>query len=333
MSRELVHIPVLEAEVMTYLAPRPGGVYCDGTLGGGGHARRILERSAPDGRLIGIDRDRAALDATRAALADLGARVTLVHGTFGRMDELLGQLSAQPAGDDAGAAGTEAVPVLLDGILLDIGPSSPQFDVAERGFSFLREGPIDMRMDQSQGESAFELLRRLGPDELAALLRDLGEERYSKRIARRIKEALRQGRLHTTTELASLVEDAIPAEAKRQMKIHPATKTFQALRIAVNGELDELARFLEIFPPLLAPGGRCVIISFHSLEDRLVKRAFRDLAWTSRLPANLARAAGERTEPVCVPLTRKPVFATEQEVASNPRARSARLRACEKVAA
>jgi 16S rRNA (cytosine1402-N4)-methyltransferase len=312
------HIPVLEAEVLAYLAPRPGGVYCDGTLGGGGHARRVLEQSAPDGRLIGIDRDRQALAAAGARLAELGDRVTLLHGTFGHIDELLA------------AAGLDAP---LDGILLDLGPSSPQFDRAERGFSFSKEGPIDMRMDQSEGETAFELLRRLTPDELADILHELGEERFSKRIARNIKEALRQGALHTTTELAALVDDAIPAPAKRHMKVHPATKTFQALRIAVNAELDQLARFLEVFPALLAPGGRCVIISFHSLEDRMVKQVFRDLAWTSRLPDHLARAAGERTEPVCVPITRKPVFASEAEVARNPRARSARLRACEKVAA
>jgi 16S rRNA (cytosine1402-N4)-methyltransferase len=313
-----VHTPVLETEVLAYLAPRPGGLYCDGTLGGAGHARRVLEVSAPDGRLIGIDRDREALAAAGARLADLGDRATLLHGTFGHIDEVLAR---------AGVAGP------LDGILLDLGLSSPQLDHAERGFSFTREGPIDMRMDQTQGETAFELLRRLAPDELADILAELGEERFSKRIARSIKEALRQSALHTTTDLASVVAEAIPAPARRHMKVHPATKTFQALRIAVNAELDELDRFLEVFPALLAPGGRCVIISFHSLEDRRVKQVFRDLAWTSRLPPRLAEAAGERIEPVCVPVTRKPVFASEDEVARNPRARSARLRACEKVAA
>jgi 16S rRNA (cytosine1402-N4)-methyltransferase len=318
MMNEFVHTPVLETEVLAYLAPRPGGVYCDGTVGGGGHSRRILEQSSPDGRLIGIDRDREALAAAGARLADFGGRVTLLHGSFGQIDELLAE---------AGASGP------LDGILLDLGTSSPQLDHARRGFSFSREGPLDMRMDQSQGETAFELLRRVTPDELADLLAELGEERFSKRIARHIKDALRQGALHTTTELAALVDEAIPAPAKRHMKVHPATKTFQALRIAVNTELHELDRFLEVFPGLLAPGGRCVVISFHSLEDRRVKQVFRDLSWTSRLPARLAEAAGERTEPVCVPITRKPVFAGEDEVARNPRARSARLRACEKVAA
>lgn len=313
-----VHTPVLETEVLALLAPRPGGLYCDGTLGGGGHARRVLEGSAPDGRLIGIDRDREALAAAGARLAEYGDRVTLLHGTFGHMDEVLAE---------AGVSGP------LDGILLDLGLSSPQLDHAGRGFSFSRQGPIDMRMDQSRGETAFELLRRLTADELADILRELGEERYSKRIARTIKEALRQGALHDTVELAELVAGAIPAQVKRQMKVHPATRTFQALRIAINAELAELDRFLEVFPALLAPGGRCVIISFHSLEDRRVKQVFRDLAWTSRLPAHLALAAGERVEPVCVPITRKPVFASDDEVARNPRARSARVRACEKVAA
>jgi 16S rRNA (cytosine1402-N4)-methyltransferase len=312
------HIPVLAREVLAYLQPRPGGVYCDGTVGGGGHSRAILESSSPDGRLIGIDRDPSALAAARARLAAFGDRVTLVHGRFGDIEEIVGQTLGQTA---------------LDGVVLDIGPSSPQFDQPARGFSFQKPGPIDMRMDPTTGPTALELMRSWTPDELARVLRDYGEERYSKRIASRIKEALRKDQLHTTTELAAVVDDAMPAPAKRRMKIHPATRTFQALRIAVNGELDELERFLEKFPALLAPHGRCVIISFHSLEDRLVKRRFRDLAWTSSLPPALARQAGERTEPVCVPLTRKPVVPGDQELGKNPRARSARLRACEKVAA
>lgn len=368
-----VHTPVLEAEVLAYLAPEPGKRYCDGTLGGSGHARRILERSAPDGQLVGIDRDSNALAVARERLAEFGSRAILVHGTFGRVDEILrdlaehGPVYATERSHDASAGrmiesaaapsaetspetspetsvapspgtspepfGTPMTSALVDGFLLDLGPSSPQFDHPERGFSFQREGPIDMRMDQSTGEPALQLMRRLNEKELARVLLELGEERYAHRIAARIKEALRQDRLHTTTELATLVDDAIPAPVKRRMKIHPATRTFQALRMAVNGELQQLARFLEVFPSLLAPGGRCVIISFHSLEDRLVKRAFRDLAWTSSLPPDLARQAGERVDPICLPLTRKAVFAGEDEVARNPRARSARLRACQKVAA
>jgi 16S rRNA (cytosine1402-N4)-methyltransferase len=295
----------------------PGAVVCDGTLGGGGHTKRILEETAPDGRVIGIDRDTNALDAAREALGDLAARVTFVHSTFGRIDEVL---------DELGITG-------VDGLLLDIGTSSPQIDHPDRGFSFNKAGPIDMRMDRSSGETALELIRRVTPDELATILWNFGEERYSRRIAPRLSDAARSGDLDTTLDLARIVEQAIPAPAKRKLKIHAATKTFQALRIAVNGELDQLERFLEVFPSILNPGGRCVIISFHSLEDRMVKRRFRDLAATSSLPPDLARKAGERVDPICTKVTRKPIFASDTEVAANPRARSARLRACERFAA
>ena len=325
---EVVHTPVLTKEVIQYLNPKPGGWYCDGTVGRAGHSRLILEQSNPDGRLLAIDRDPEALEACGRALAEFGDRVTLAHGRFGDIAEIIDQL--EPSGALRGS--DESNPPRFDGLLLDIGPSSPQFDQGRRGFSFLHEGPIDMRMDPTSGETAMDLMRRLGPEELTRILRDYGEEKYAGRIAQRIKEALHAQRLTTTTELAALVENALPGKVKRQMKIHPATRTFQALRIAVNDELEELARFLAVFPALLAPGGRCVIISFHSLEDRLVKRCFRDLAKTSSLPPDLARQAGERVDPVCVPLTRKPVMPGEDEVARNPRCRSARLRACEKVA-
>lgn len=311
---EFAHVPVLVDEVLTYLAPRPGGVYCDATVGGGGHARRILEASSPDGRLVGVDRDPSALEATRAALAPFGDRVTLVHGAFGELAAILEALGVVP----------------VDGILIDVGVSSPQLDQAERGFSFSKAGPLDMRMDPSRGETAEELLRRIGVEDLEQVLREYGEERYAKRIARAIKDAVRRDALHTTTELAALVAAAMPPGASRHDKIHPATRTFQALRIAVNRELEELDRFLEAFPALLREGGRCVVIAFHSLEDRRVKERFRELEWTSRLPADLAAAAGERIRPICRTLTKKPVAASEEEVARNPRARSAKLRACEK---
>jgi 16S rRNA (cytosine1402-N4)-methyltransferase len=312
---QFAHIPVLADEVATWLAPRAGGIYCDGTLGGAGHPRRTHEASAPDGRLIGIDRDPGALAAARAALADLADRVTFVHDTFGNISTVLAELGIDR----------------VDGFLLDIGPSSPQFDTPERGFSFAKAGPIDMRMDPSSGETALDLIQRLSAHDLAQLIFDYGEERYGRRVAAAIKDACAAGQLATTVDLAGVVEAAIPAPAKRRMRIHPATRTFQALRIAVNHELDELASFLDSFADLLAPGGRCVIISFHSLEDRMVKRTFRDLAWSSSLPPDLAEAAGERVHPVCTVLTKKPIFAGEAEVAANPRARSARLRACEKL--
>jgi 16S rRNA (cytosine1402-N4)-methyltransferase len=311
------HRSVLVHEVLSHLEPRAGALYCDGTLGGGGHSRAILEHSAPDGRVIGIDRDPDALDAARAALADYGDRVVFVHGRFSELDRRLAELGV----------------ARVDGFVLDLGVSSPQLDRAERGFSFTRSGPLDMRMDPTTGPTARELVRDLDVDELAGVLRDYGEERYAKKIARLLKEAVRSDHLDTTLDLATLVAGAIPAAEQRRSRIHPATRTFQALRIAVNRELDELARFLAIFPSLLAPGGRCVVISFHSLEDRLVKQRFRDLAWSSSLPPRLAEKAGERVEPVCVPITRKAVFAGDAEAGENPRARSARLRACERTTA
>ncbi len=208
--------------------------------------------------------------------------------------------------------------------------SSPQLDEAERGFSFSKAGPLDMRMDPTRGRTALELIRDTPERELGALIAELGEERHARKIARLIKEALAADRVRTTTDLAAIVATAIPAAEQRKSKIHPATRTFQALRIAVNGELDQLASLLAGFPDLLAPRGRCVIISFHSLEDRLVKHRFRDLAWTSSLPPQLAAQAGERVDAVCEPVTRKAVFAGDAELARNPRARSARLRACER---
>lgn len=314
---EAPHISVLADEVMGFLQPTSGGLYCDGTLGAGGHTRRILLESAPDGRVIGIDRDEVALATARARIGADASRVQFVHGSFEKVDEHLAALGIDK----------------VDGLLLDLGVSSMQLDTGDRGFSFNQDGPIDMRMDTSQGETALELIQRLGERELANIIRDYGEERFSKRIAERLKRDAKADVLKSTLVLADAVSACIPAKLKHKSRIHPATRTFQALRIAVNRELDQLARFLEVFVDLLAPGGRCAIISFHSLEDRMVKRCFRELAKTSSLPPDLARQAGERVDPICVPLTRKPVVATEEEIQSNSRSRSAKLRACEKVAA
>ncbi|HKE17800.1 MAG TPA: 16S rRNA (cytosine(1402)-N(4))-methyltransferase RsmH [Kofleriaceae bacterium] len=316
-SPDTPHVAVLADEVVQHLAPRAGAVYVDGTLGAGGHAERVLDAGAPDARLIGIDRDEAALAIARQRLARFGDRVTTVHATYGDAGRVLADLGI----------------ARVDGFVLDLGLSSIQVDDPARGFSFTRSGPIDMRMDASGDEpTALDLIRRADALELSAILRDLGEEHYHKRIAHRIKEEARAGRLATTADLARVVEDCIPAPQRRRSRIHPATRTFQALRIAVNRELDELERFLGGFPDLLTDGGRCVVISFHSLEDRMVKHRFRDLAWSSSLPPQLAVAAGERVRPICRPLTRKAVVAGDDEVERNPRARSARLRACEKVA-
>lgn len=311
------HISVLADEVMSFLKPVSGGLYCDGTLGAGGHTRRILQESRPDGRVIGVDRDEVALATAKSRLGEDASRVQFVHGSFENVDEHLKALGIDQ----------------VDGLLLDLGVSSMQLDTGDRGFSFNQDGPVDMRMDTSQGETALELIQRLDERALANIIRDYGEERFSKRIAERLKRDAKADILTSTLVLADAVSACIPAKLKHKSRIHPATRTFQALRIAVNRELDQLARFLEVFVDLLAPGGRCAIISFHSLEDRMVKRCFRDLAKTSSLPPDLARKAGERVDPICVPLTRKPVVATEEEIKNNTRSRSAKLRACEKVAA
>ena len=303
------HTSVLLNEVLEHLAPRDHGVYVDGTLGGAGHARALLDR-CPTIRLVGIDRDPAALEAARIRLGD---QATLVHGAYADLASILRELNIDH----------------VDGILLDLGVSSPQLDHAERGFSFTRDGPLDMRMDPTSGRTALDLIRQTDVDTLGEILLELGEERHGRKIARMIKES----EPRTTTELAALCARAIPMIEQRKSKIHPATRTFQGLRIAVNAELAQLERLLHDFPDLLAPGGRCAIISFHSLEDRPVKNRFRDLAWTTSLPRYLAEQAGERVEPVCELVTRKAVFASDTEIAANPRARSARLRVCERTAA
>jgi 16S rRNA (cytosine1402-N4)-methyltransferase len=306
------HESVLPDEVIAELAPRPGGLYCDATLGGGGHARRILDASAPDGRLIGVDRDPQALDAARARLAVFGDRVTLVHGAFGDIGRLL---------DDLGVTA-------VDGFLIDVGVSSPQLDQSQRGFSFSREGPLDMRMDPTTGETCAELLRRVTTDELERILRDLGEERYARRIARAIKDVC--GQLETTTELAAVVAGAMPGGRPRE-RIDPATRTFQALRIAVNDELGQLEQFLADAPFRLRTGGRLVVIAFHSLEDRIAKHRMRELCVESGLPPDIARAQGLPERAAFRLLTRHAVRPSDAEIERNPRSRSARLRAVERL--
>ncbi|MDB4967756.1 MAG: S-adenosyl-methyltransferase MraW [Myxococcales bacterium] len=298
-------------EALALLQPRGGAVYCDGTLGGGGHAERILAASEPDGRLIGIDRDPDALAAAGARLARFGDRVTLVHGAFGDALSLLREL------------GVDAV----DGFLLDLGVSSPQLDRPERGFSFRTEGPLDMRMDPTAAETAETLIRRIGIDDLADLLRRYGDERYAGRIARAIKEGVMAGEITTTTELAAVVARTVPT---RERSKDPATRTFQALRIAVNDELGQLERFLADFPDFIRVGGRVVVIAFHSLEDGLVKNRFRDLAKESGYPPDIEAKMG-LPPPTLKVLTRKPLEPSEAEVAANPRARSAKLRGAERL--
>jgi 16S rRNA (cytosine1402-N4)-methyltransferase len=307
-SLPVPHEPVLLSEILEFLffeGRGRDGFYCDATLGMGGHSQAILEASGPGGRLLGLDRDPDALAFAGARLAPFGDRVMLVHAPFSRLGEALAARALGPA----------------DGILADLGVSSPQLDRAERGFSFQRTGPLDMRMDQSSGETAAELLARIDERELTSILRDLGEERFAGRIARRIVEARERGPLDSTAALAEVVARAVPARERHK---NPATRTFQALRIAVNSELDELATFLASAPGLLRPGGRLCIISFHSLEDRMVKRRFRALSE--------ARPEIPGDEPKFRVVTRRIVEASEDEQHRNPRSRSAKLRVLERIA-
>ena len=300
---------MLAAEVLEHLGGRDHGVYVDGTLGGAGHAAALLGHLT-NTTLIGIDRDPSALDAARETLAPFGDRATLVHGEYADLPRILAELNVDR----------------VAGILLDLGVSSPQLDHADRGFSFTKSGPLDMRMDPTRGRTALDLITELDEGELTEVIKEFGEERHGRRVARLIKEAVVAGKVHTTTELAAVIAQAIPIIEQRKSKIHPATRTFQALRIAVNAELEQLERFLFGFPDLLEPGGRCAVISFHSLEDRLVKNRFRDLGWTTSLPRHLAEQAGERVEPVCELVTRKAVFGSEEEIARNPRSRRQQVR-------
>jgi 16S rRNA (cytosine1402-N4)-methyltransferase len=292
------HVPVMRAEVLDALAPRRHGLFVDCTVGLGGHAAGVLEAGAS--RLIGIDRDLEALAIARVRLEPWAGQIELVHADY---RDLAGVLDAR---------GVAAA----DGILADLGVSSLQFDGEGRGFSFQRDEPLDMRMDRSGGETAADVIAELGEEELANLIYGFGEERYSRRIARAIVEARREARVATTGQLASIVKKAVPR--KGYSPIHPATRTFQALRIRVNGELEGLDRFVDQACRRLAPGGRLVVIAFHSLEDRVIKHTLRALAADEGRSLRL--------------LARKAAQATDVEVAGNPRARSAKLRAIERVA-
>lgn len=285
-----IHLSVLPAEVLEYLDPRPGGIYMDGTLGLGGHSRSILERSAPDGRVVAFEWDEEAIRLSRERLAPYGDRLIIVRRNFAEIAEGL---------KEAGVA-------QLDGLLIDIGLSSLQLDQGQRGFSFQRDEPLDMRMDNRRGVTAASIIARAGEEELADIFYYYGDERQARRIAAEVVQQRKLEPILTSRQLAGVVAKAVPRRFHPQ-KIHVATKVFQALRIAVNTELENLATILEAAPPLLKPGARMCVISFHSLEDRMVKRKFREI---------------DEYEV----LTSRPVMAGEEEVAVNPRSRSARLR-------
>jgi 16S rRNA (cytosine1402-N4)-methyltransferase len=294
------------------LAPKSGGVYVDGTAGAGGHAGEILRRSSPDGRLIGLDRDEDAVVRCRARLAAFGGRVTLRQANFREIPAVLAEF------------GIEAV----DGVLLDLGVSTYHLKTPERGFSFSSEGPLDMRMDRRQRETAADIVNTLSRDELARIIREFGEERKAGAVASAIVRARSRKRIATSVELAGIVASVFPRHAGQ--RIHPATRTFQAIRIAVNDELAALAEGLEGIVPILKQGGRVVVISFHSLEDRIVKQFFARLAKGCICPPKVPLCRCGQV-PVLRIITKSPVAPEPEEREENPAARSAKLRAAQKL--
>lgn len=309
---EFHHVPVLLPETLAALAIKPDGIYVDCTLGGGGHSQAILERLGPAGRLIGFDQDENALQAAGERLAPYGDRVRLVHTNFAKIAEMIGRLGLGP----------------VDGVLMDIGVSSHQLDEAERGFSFHQDAPLDMRMDQTNPVSAATVVNEWSEEELARILWEYGEERWSKRIAQFIVQARTEAPLQTTSDLVTVLKAAIPSGARRDK--HPGRRTFQAIRIAVNDELGVLERGLEGALQVLKPEGRLAVITFHSLEDRIVKQTFARWVNPCTCPPGLPVCiCGQK--PVAEYVSRKPVTAGEAELAENPRARSAKLRAVTKL--
>ncbi|MFQ5841810.1 MAG: 16S rRNA (cytosine(1402)-N(4))-methyltransferase RsmH [Thermodesulfobacteriota bacterium] len=291
------HFPVLVEEVLEFLQPHPDGIYVDGTLGGAGHALKILERSSPTGRLIGIDRDREAIEEARKRLEPYEGRTTIIHGNFSDLREILRELNI---GD-------------VDAILLDLGVSYQQLMDAKRGFSFQSEGPLDMRMDQTGGEPASKLINTRSQGELEEILRRYGEGRWARRIAKAIVRHRQKIPIATTKQLRDIISSAVRKPPRR---IHPATKAFQAIRIAVNDELNNLVKVIRDGIPLVKSRGHLCIVSFHSLEDRIVKETFRQF---------------EKSPELITIITRKPISPSKREIAENPRARSAKLRVAERV--
>jgi 16S rRNA (cytosine1402-N4)-methyltransferase len=307
---EFIHSPVMVAEVLDWLRPRPGGCYVDGTVGGGGHAAAILKASAPNGWLFGCDRDGAAVEAATRRLREFAGRFEIRQANFADLTDWV-------------------EPESCDGVLLDLGVSSAQLDLSERGFSFQRDGPLDMRMDQRQSVTAAELVNRLGEEELARLFRELGEEPNAKRFARAIVRERHVRSFATTGQLSGLIERLTPRQGRKR---HPATRVFQALRMAVNDELSSLRRGLAAASSILRPGRRLVVITFHSVEDRLVKVFGQERARGYIVNGDIDVPALRRP---CAPTMkwaqRKAIQPSTAEVAANPRARSAQMRVLEKL--
>lgn len=309
---EFKHVPVLYDEVMEALNVRADGIYVDGTVGGGGHSSGICEKLSEQGTLIAVDRDWAALSAAEERLAEYKCTKKFIHSNYSDVDEI------------ANSAGSK-----VHGILLDLGVSSFQLDTAERGFSYMHDAPMDMRMNEEDALTAYDVVNRYSEKELTRIIRDYGEENWASRIARFIVEARTDEPIATTGQLVEIIKAAIPAKARRTGP-HPAKRTFQAIRIEVNAELDHLKKAVEQLPDILAPGGRIAIITFHSLEDRIVKSAFDKRLNPCTCPKEF---------PVCVcgkvadvkKVTRKAIEPSDEELEINPRARSAKLRVLEKL--
>lgn len=309
---EFEHVPVLFEECMEHLNIKPDGIYADGTLGGGGHAFGIGQQLSEKGLLIGIDRDQDALEAAGERLAPLQCRKILVQSTYAEIKDVLAE---------------NGIPG-IDGAILDIGVSSFQLDNSKRGFSYMQDAPLDMRMNQSDSFTASDVVNGYSRQQLADIIKNYGEERWASRIAEFIVKARKNKKIETTWQLVDIIKAAIPASARREGP-HPAKRTFQAIRIEVNGELDQLEKAVDEFCDVLNPGGRLCIITFHSLEDRIVKQAFQRRLNPCTCPPEFPVCVCGKV-PDVVKVTGKPITADEQELEQNPRARSAKLRVIEK---
>ena len=308
------HIPAMLNEVVNYLNCRPGNVYVDGTLGGCGHARVICEKIFPGGTFIGIDQDIDAISNAETVLKDYSSIIHLIHGNYSHLPEFLTRLKLAS----------------VDGILLDLGMSQHQIENSGRGFSFNKDEPLDMRMDIRSGQSAQHLVNNFSQTDLQKIFWEYGEERWAKQIAKNICRVRQQEKIRTSKQLAQIIMDSIPAQAAFKQKIHPATRVFMALRIAVNRELEKLETFLEYAVDLLNPGGRLCVLAFHSLEDRKVKQHFKTLEKGCTCPPQFPQCACGK-QPQFRILTKKVVRPSEAEIGANPMARSTRLRAAEKL--
>jgi len=310
---EFYHEPIMLEKVINFLNPQPGGIYVDCTLGGAGHSREIVKRILPDGLLIGIDQDLDAIKASEKKLEEYKGNVKLIHDNFKNIKSIIGNLGIS----------------LVNGVLMDLGVSSHQLDEVERGFSYNKEAPLDMRMDKTRKVTAEDLVNNLSEDELKEIIKEYGEERWAGRIAKFIVKERERKRIKTTLELVEIIKRAIPAPARREGP-HPAKRTFQALRIAVNNELEILESALYDAFDCLMGGGRIVIITFHSLEDRIVKNVFRKLENPCICPPDFPICTCNQ-KPKLKILTKKPLIPDEEEIVRNPRARSAKLRVAEKL--